>query len=87
MIVLFSILILLGIVLLVIPKKDTENNEIANAIGIGFIIGAIALIVPIIIEKEIKNIKEEGIEQFINGEVQIVHTSDSTHYFLWSNSV
>lgn len=72
---------------MVIPKKDTENNEIANAIGIGFIIGAIALIVPIIIEKEIKNIKEEGIEQFINGEVQIVHTSDSTHYFLWSNSV
>ena len=74
-------------ILLVIPKKDTKNNEIANAIGLGFIIGAIALIAPTIIEKEIKNIKEEGIEQFINKEVQIVHTSDSTHYFLWSNSV
>jgi len=74
-------------ILLVIPKKDTKNNEIANAIGLGFIIGAIALIAPTIIEKEIKNIKEEGIEQLINKEVQIVHTSDSTHYFLWSNSV
>lgn len=74
-------------ILLIIPKKDTKNNEIANAIGFGFIIGAIALVAPMIIEKKVKSIKEEGIEQFINGDVQIIHTSDSTHYFLWYNSV
>lgn len=70
-------------ILLVIPKKQTENSDIANAIGIGLILGAVILFVPKIIDSKTKQIKQQGIEEYIKGDVQIVYTSDSTCCFIW----
>jgi alkyl sulfatase BDS1-like metallo-beta-lactamase superfamily hydrolase len=66
MILLFSILILLGITIIAIPKKKLKDGHIANAIGAGLIVGAIALLAPPIIEDQIEKIKQQGVEEYFN---------------------
>jgi alkyl sulfatase BDS1-like metallo-beta-lactamase superfamily hydrolase len=49
-----------------IPKKNLKDGHIANAIGVGFIIGAITLLAPTIIETQINKIKQKGVEEYFN---------------------
>lgn len=66
MITLFCVLTVMGIVILLIPKKNYKYRKIANAIGTGLIVGAIALLAPPIIEDQIEKIKQQGVDEYFN---------------------
>lgn len=69
---------LLGITLIVIPKKKNKYGDIANAIGLGFILGAIIAFVPELKNDYIKHIKQQGIEEYLKGDMIVTHNPDST---------
>jgi 3-polyprenyl-4-hydroxybenzoate decarboxylase len=82
MLTLFVILILLGTVLIVISKNKTYEHD-AKAIGYGFILSSVILILPIIIKDSIRTLKENAIIEYINNEVEVINHGDSTYTFLW----
>lgn len=82
MLTLFIILILLGIVLIVVSKNKAYEHDI-KAVGYGFILSVVVLILPAIIKNSIRNIKEDAIIEYINQEVEVIDHGDSTYTFLW----
>lgn len=75
-------MILLGIVLIVVSKNKTYEYD-AKAIGYGFILSSVILILPIIIKDSIRTLKENAIIEYINHEVEVINHGDSTYTFLW----
>lgn len=82
MLTLFIILILLGIVLIVVSKNKAYEHD-AKALGYGFILSSVILILPTIIKDSIRTIKQDAIIEYINHEVEVINHEDSTYTFLW----
>lgn len=66
MLTLFCLLVMTGTVILVIPKKSFKYRKLAIALGIGLVAGAIAFLLPSIIEEHIEKIKQQGVEEYFN---------------------
>ena len=73
---------LIGILLLAIPKHKNKYDHIANAIGLGFILGAIIGYVPKMIDHKIEQIKQEAVKEYIQSDTISTHALDSTIIFL-----
>ena len=52
--------------------------------GTFFILIAVAICLPIMINNSIRYIKEKGIEDYLNGKVDVIQTEDQI-YYLWQN--
>lgn len=61
--------------------EKKENNYI-KTIGIFLITIAVAICLPIMIQNSVRYIKEKGIEDYLNGKVDVIVTEDQT-YYLW----
>lgn len=61
--------------------EKKENNYI-KTIGIFLITIAVAICLPIMIQNSVRYIKEKGIEDYLNGKVDVIVTEDQTFY-LW----
>lgn len=61
--------------------EKKENNYI-KTIGIFLITIAVAICLPIMIQNSVRYIKEKGIEDYLNGKVDVIVTENQTFY-LW----
>jgi hypothetical protein len=61
--------------------EKKENNYI-KTIGIFLITIAVAICLPIMIQNSVRYIKEKGIEDYLNGKVDVIVIEDQTFY-LW----
>ena len=79
-------MVLLGISLLLIQKnlKDKPIAPHLKALGFGLLFASIFTI-PLVIQDTILKIKEEGIIEYLTGEVEVIQHSDSTYTFWWSD--
>lgn len=73
-------LILFGIAIFLDGEKK-ENNYI-KTIGIFLITIAVAICLPIMVQNSVRYIKEKGIEDYLNGKVDVIQTEDQI-YYLW----
>lgn len=73
-------LILFGIAIFLDGQKK-ENNYI-KTIGVFLITIAVAICLPIMIQDSVQYIKEKGIEDYLNGRVEIIESEDQI-YYLW----
>ena len=76
-------LILFGMAIFLDGEKK-ENNYI-KTIGIFLITIAVAICLPIMIQNSVRYIKEKGIEDYLNGKVDVIQTEDQI-YYLWQNT-
>lgn len=75
-------LILFGMAIFLDGEKK-ENNYI-KTIGIFLITIAVAICLPIMIQNSVRYIKERGIEDYLNGKVQVIQLEEQ-NYYLWQN--
>lgn len=81
--ILFVILTLLGIVIF-LEGKIRKNNYIKTT-GCFLIIIAIVVCLPKLIENSVQYVKEKGIEDYLNGKVQVIQ-SEKQNYYLWQHT-
>lgn len=76
----------MGISLLLIQKnlKDKPIAQHLKALGFGLLFASI-FVIPLVIQDTILKIKEEGIVEYLTGEVEVIQHSDSTYTFWWSD--
>lgn len=74
----FIILVLIGLAMVL----DSEHNNWVRAIGVFILTIAVAICLPILVQNSIRYIKEKGIEDYLNGKVDVIVTEDQTFY-LW----
>ena len=72
--------ILFGMAIFLDGKKK-ENNYL-KTIGIFLITIAVAICLPLMVQNSVRYIKEKGIEDYLNGKVDVIVTEDQTFY-LW----
>lgn len=75
----FIILVLIGLVMVL----DGDHDKWTRAVGAFMLIVAVAICLPIIIQNTIRSIKEQGIIEYMNQEVEVINHDDSTYTFLW----
>ena len=75
-------LILFGMAIFLDGEKK-ENNYI-KTIGIFLITIAIAICLPLMVQNSVRYIKEKGIEDYLNGKVDVIQTENQI-YYLWQN--
>ena len=68
---------------MILDGKKPANNYL-KAMGTFFIFIAVAICLPIMINNSIRYIKEKGIEDYLNGKVDVIQTEDQI-YYLWQN--
>ena len=68
---------------MILDGKNPSNNYL-KAMGTFFILIAVAICLPIMINNSIRYIKEKGIEDYLNGKVDVIQTEDQI-YYLWQN--
>ena len=68
---------------MLLDGKKPVNNYL-KAMGTFFILIAVAICLPIMINNSIRYIKEKGIEDYLNGKVDVIQTEDQI-YYLWQN--
>lgn len=68
--------------LLICPKKKNNTSYILKSIGVTLLFFTTAFIFPKILQETTRYIKEKGIIEYLEGEVEIIQ-SDSTYMFLW----
>ena len=61
--------------------KKKENNYL-KTIGVFLITIAVAIYLPLMVQNSIRYIKEKGIEDYLNGKVQIIQLEEQ-NYYLW----
>ena len=74
----FIILVLIGLAMVL----DSEHSNWVRAIGVFILTIAVAICLPILVQNSIRYIKEKGIEDYLNGKVDVIVTEDQTFY-LW----
>jgi hypothetical protein len=52
--------------------------------GVFLITIAITICLPLMIQNSVRYIKEKGIEDYLNGKVDVIQTEDQI-YYLWQN--
>ena len=80
MLILFVISILIGIAIF-LHGKQKENNYL-KTLGLFLVTIAIAICLPIMINDSVHYIKEKGIEDYLNGKVDVIQTEEQ-NYYLW----
>ena len=73
-------LVLVGLVILLDGKE--KNNNYCKAIGTFLILVAVAICLPIMARDSVRYIKEKGIEDYLNGKVEVIQTEEF-NYYLW----
>lgn len=76
-------LILFGMVMFLDGEKK-ENNYF-KTIGVFLITIAVAICLPIMVQNSVRYIKEKGIEDYLNGEVEVIQTEEQ-NFYLWQNT-
>ena len=66
-----------------LDRKKKENNYL-KTIGVFLITIAVAICLPIMVQNSVRYIKEKGIEDYLNGKVDVIQTEDQI-YYLWQN--
>lgn len=74
----FIILVLIGLAMVL----DSEHSNWVRAIGVFILTIAVAICLPILVQNSIRYIKEKGIEDYLNGKVDVIQTEDQI-YYLW----
>lgn len=78
MLLTFIVLILVGLAMVL----DTKHSNWVRAIGVFVLSIAVAICLPIIIQNSIRYVKEKGIEDYLNGKVDVIQTEEQIFY-LW----
>jgi hypothetical protein len=63
--------------------KKKENNYL-KTIGVFLITIAVAICLPLMVQNSVRYIKEKGIEDYLNGKVQVIQLEEQ-NYYLWQN--
>ena len=63
--------------------KKKKNNYL-KTIGVFLITIAVAICLPLMVQNSVRYIKEKGIEDYLNGKVDVIQTEDQI-YYLWQN--
>ena len=72
----------MGIVIFLEGK--TRQNNYLKTIGCFLITIAIAICLPIMVKNSVQYIKEKGIEDYLNGKVQVIQLEEQ-NYYLWQH--
>lgn len=64
--------------------KKKENNYF-KTIGVFLITIAVTICLPLMVQNSVRYIKEKGIEDYLNGKVDVIQTEDQI-YYLWQNT-
>lgn len=75
-------LILFGMAIFLDGKK--KKNNYLKTIGVFLITIAVAICLPLMVQNSVRYIKEKGIEDYLNGKVDVIQTEDQI-YYLWQN--
>lgn len=75
-------MLLIGAILIVI-SEDKKNSHQLKTIGFVIWLMSIIGIFPFIYRDIVHDIKEQGIEEYLNGEIEVIQHADSTYTFLW----
>ena len=76
-------LILFGMAIFLDGKKKETNY--LKTIGVFLITIAVAICLPLMVQNSVRYIKEKGIEDYLNGKVDVIQTEDQI-YYLWQNT-
>lgn len=76
-------LILFGMAIFLDGKKK-ENNYL-KTIGVFLITIAVAICLPLMVQNSVQYIKEKGIEDYLNGKVQVIQLEEQ-NYYLWQHT-
>ena len=63
--------------------KKKEDNYL-KTIGVFLITIAVAICLPLMVQNSVRHIKEKGIEDYLNGKVQVIQLEEQ-NYYLWQN--
>ena len=63
--------------------KKKENNYL-KTIGVFLITIAVAICLPLMVQNSVRYVKEKGIEDYLNGKVQVIQLEEQ-NYYLWQN--
>ena len=66
---------------MLLEGKEKDNNY-CKAMGSFFIIIAVSICLPIMVNDSVRYIKEKGIEDYLNGKVEVIQTEEF-NYYLW----
>ena len=64
--------------------KNRQNNYL-KIIGCFLITIAVAICLPIMVKNSVQYIKEKGIEDYLNGKVQVIQLEEQ-NYYLWQHT-
>ena len=68
---------------MLLDGENKENNYL-KTIGVFLITIAVAICLPLMVQNSVRYIKEKGIEDYLNGKVDVIQTEDQI-YYLWQN--
>ena len=63
---------------------ENKKNNYLKTMGVFLITIAITICLPIMIQNSVRYIKERGIEDYLNGKVQVIQLEEQ-NYYLWQN--
>lgn len=64
---------------------EKKENNYFKTIGVFLITIAVAICLPIMVQNSVRYIKEKGIEDYLNGEVEVIQTEEQ-NFYLWQNT-
>ena len=82
MLILLTILVLIGGALIV-TAENSKNPYRRKMIGLIIWIVGFTTITPFLYRNSVRQMKEKGIMEYLNGEVEVMQHADTTYTFLW----
>ena len=71
--------------LFLVTEVQENKKALHRAIGTTCIACAVIFVLPFICESAIQYIKEKGIEDYLNGKVEVIQTEEQ-NFYLWQST-